>query len=57
MTFALAPEGTTDFSEAIRQFCLDSRNRLWIVTTNELILLDYKSGKCRIISTEYEGRK
>lgn len=57
MTFTLAPEGTTDFSEAVHQFCVDSRNRLWIITTNELILFDSKSGKCRIVSVEYEGRK
>lgn len=57
MTFALAPEGTTNFSEAIRQFCLDSRNRLWIVTTNELLLFDYKSGEGRIVPMEYEGQK
>ena len=25
MTFTLAPEGTTDFSEAVHQFCVDSR--------------------------------
>lgn len=56
-TFVLTPDGSTVFSEAIRQFCLDSRDRLWIITANELILFDYKTNKSKFVSAEYQGQK
>lgn len=56
-TFKLNPEGTTGFSEAVRQFCLDSRNRFWIITTNQLVLFDYKKDESKLVSLEFEGQK
>ena len=55
--YTLAPEGKSGLSEAVLQFCLDSRNRLWIVTTGHLVLFDYKKEESRLVSLEYEGQK
>lgn len=56
-TFTMSAKGKSGLSEAIRHFCLDSRNRLWIVTTNHLVLFDYKKRKSRSVPLEYEGQK
>lgn len=55
--YTLAAEGKAGSSEAIRQFCLDSRNRMWIVTRSGLVLFDYKEGKGRSMPLEYGGKK
>lgn len=55
--FALLPQKATDFSEAVYAFCLDSRNRMWVVTASRLLLFDYKKNESRIVHLEYEGRK
>lgn len=52
--YALRPDGRTDFSAVIRQFCLDSRERLWIATSEGLILADSHTGKCSLIRPENE---
>lgn len=54
-SFRLAPEGTEQFSAAIRQFCLDSRNRLWIATTQGLALFDPKENSCRLLPMKDNG--
>lgn len=55
--FMPALEGKVGGDEAIRRFCHDSRSRLWIVTTNHLVLFDYKNKESRLVSLEYEGQK
>ncbi|MEG1401413.1 response regulator [Bacteroides sp.] len=45
----LEPDGESDFSATIRQFCLDSRDRLWITTSDGLIQLDMSTQKSRRI--------
>lgn len=55
--FKLDPEGKAGLSEAIHLFCLDSRNRLWIVTANHLVLFDYKKEASQLISLEQKGQK
>lgn len=47
--FCLKPDGMGDFSANIRQFCWDARNRLWIVTTEGLLLYDTKNDVCKLI--------
>lgn len=49
-TFTLLPRGTEHFAAAVRQFCVDTRNRLWIVTTGGLLLLEPKTGNCELIA-------
>ncbi len=56
-SFKLEPEGTTDFSEPVQQLCLDSRNRMWIATSNHFVLLDRTTGKSKILPLEYGVRK
>lgn len=56
-TFTLPVKEKTGLSEAIRRFCLDSRNRLWIATTNHLVLFDYKKRESLSVPLEYEGQK
>ena len=55
--FTLASEGETGLSEAILQFCLDSRNRLWVVTTGPLVLFDYKKKESRPVALKYGEQK
>lgn len=38
--YQLTPAGTTNFSGNARQFCLDSRGRLWIVTSQGVVVFD-----------------
>lgn len=52
--FRLSPKGMKDSPAAIRQFCLDARNRLWIVTTGGLLLSGGKTGECELIVPEDE---
>lgn len=56
-SFKLNPKGIAHFSEAIHQFCLDSRDRFWLVTDNNLVLLDYKTGESSVIPLKYEGKR
>ncbi len=56
-SYRLAPEGTDNFSAAIRQFCLDSRNRLWIATAEGLVLFNYKENASRLMRVEDKGVK
>ena len=48
-SYRLLPEGTGNFSAAIQQFCLDSRDRLWVVTADGLVLFDYKKNASRLM--------
>lgn len=54
-SYRLAPEGTEHFSAAIRLFCLDSRNRLWIATTQGLVLFESKENTCRLLPLADNG--
>lgn len=54
-SYCLLPEGVGSFSAAIRQFCLDSRNRLWVATTEGLVLFDYKENVSRLIRMNDNG--
>lgn len=56
-SYKLAPAGRTNFSASIRQFCLDSRNRLWIATAEGLILFDSKGNTSRLVQLEDKGVK
>lgn len=47
--YQLAPAGVTNFSGNPRQFCLDSRGRLWIVTTQGVVLFDTKTEKSNLV--------
>lgn len=53
--YVLLPKGMERFTVAVRQFCVDARNRLWIVTTGGLLLLDPKSGGCELIMLNDEN--
>ena len=44
----LKPSGWNDFSSGIKSLCLDGQERLWVVTTRGLVLLDNKSGNCSL---------
>lgn len=44
--YRLSPIAKPDFSGSIRRFLLDSRDRLWVVTSQGLILFDYHNQKC-----------
>lgn len=55
INYAPMPEGATDLRANIRQFCVDTRNRLWIVTTGGLLLFDSKTGKCRTVALEEDA--
>lgn len=57
INFDLKPEGMEHFSGSIHQFCLDSRDRLWIVTTEGLISFLYKTEETKSVPLEYEGKK
>lgn len=46
-TFRLHLNGEEDFSPAISQFCMDSRNRLWVATTDGLLLVDPETFACK----------
>lgn len=56
-SYRLLPEGRDHFSATIRQFCLDSRNRLWIATSEGLVFFDYKENVCRLMRIEEGGAK
>lgn len=56
-TFRLIPDEMDHFSATIRQFCLDSRNRLWIATSEGLVLFDYKEDACRLMQMDDNGKK
>lgn len=53
----LEPDKESDFSATIRQFCLDSRNRLWITTSDGLIQLDMSTHKSKRILPSNESIK
>lgn len=54
-SYRLLPEGMGSFSAAIRQFCLDSRNRLWVATTGGLVLFNYKENTSRLMRMNDNG--
>lgn len=57
-SFLLAPDGERTFSAVVKSICLDSRNRLWVVTSKGLVLLDRKTGNCSMpLSNDYAGLK
>lgn len=47
--YQIAPANTKDFSGITRQFCLDSRERLWIVTTQGVVLFDTQTLKSQLV--------
>lgn len=47
--YPLTPEGVKTFSGNANQFCLDSRERLWIVTSQGVLLFDYKTKRCQLV--------
>lgn len=57
ITYKPVIEGVNGFPGTIRQFCLDSRDRLWLVTTSGLILFDYKANESKLVGMDYEGQK
>lgn len=47
--YQLTPVGTTNFSGNARQFCLDSRGRLWIATTQGVVVFDTKTKTSELV--------
>lgn len=41
--YQLSPAGVADFSGNARRFCVDSRDRLWIVTTGGIVIFNSKT--------------
>lgn len=41
--YLLSPAGVSDFSGNARRFCVDSRDRLWIVTTKGIVIFNNKT--------------
>lgn len=56
-SYKLTPVGTNDFSASIWQFCLDSRNRFWIITAEGLVLFDNKENTSRLMQLVDKGVK
>lgn len=54
--FRLLPKGMKDSPVGIRQFLVDARNRLWIVTTGGLLLSSEKTGECDIVPVDEDER-
>lgn len=52
MNYSLLPAGMKDFSAHVQQFCVDTRDRLWVVTTEGLLLSDSKTGKCELVTLD-----
>lgn len=50
--YSLLPERMKDFSAHVRQFCVDTRDRLWVVTTGGLLLSDSKAGTCELVELD-----
>lgn len=56
-TVHIKSKGAEIFPGSISQFCLDSRDRLWIVTASGLFVFDDKTGEAKPVSLECEGEK
>ena len=56
-SYRLEPKGISDFKGTINSFCLDSRNRLWITSTEGLLLFNLSDNQCSLISLEDKVRK
>lgn len=49
VTFSLVTEKGERWDTSISQFCMDSRNRLWVATSGGLALVDPQTRRCRKI--------
>ncbi len=52
VNYSLLPAKMRDFSAHVQQFCVDTRDRLWVVTTEGLLLSDSKTGKCELVALD-----
>lgn len=52
--YQFASSGIKNFTGNTRQFCLDSRDRLWIVTTKGVLQFDNKTAECKLV-LNYNG--
>lgn len=53
-SFLLTPNGESTFSASVKSIYLDKRERLWVVTSKGLVLLDRKTGNCSMpLSNDY----
>lgn len=54
--YQLKPEGTNAFASSVKSIYLDRRNRLWVSTSEGLVLLDRQTGNCSIpLKEDYKG--
>lgn len=56
-TAYLQPKDAELFSGSVKQFCLDSRDRLWVITGSGLFVFDDKAMEAKPVSLKYEGEK
>lgn len=54
-TFHLKTEEGERLTTPVHQLCVDSRNRLWVGTSDGLIQVDTESFECRIVEPENES--
>ena len=47
--YQFTPSGIKNFTGNARQFCLDSRDRLWIATTKGVLLFDNKTSEFKLV--------
>lgn len=48
-SYHLSPTNVKNFSEDVKQLCVDAKNRLWVITEKGLILFDTKTNECSLV--------